>query len=172
MYAYGVVLMELITGRKALDETLPDDLTHLVSWFRRVLISRDNNNAGSDNRNKSLLKVVDPRLELSDNDLPGVVAVAELAGHCTSREPHQRPDMGHAVNVLVPLLGLWRPVNGSDEDNEESAAESIFHGSLPQRLRRWQLNEGTSISGYDLNSSMDVSHGSIPAKPDMYPDGR
>ncbi|GAB2249564.1 hypothetical protein Droror1_Dr00012923 [Drosera rotundifolia] len=34
--------MELISGRKALDETMPDEKSHLVTWFRRVLISKDN----------------------------------------------------------------------------------------------------------------------------------
>lgn len=36
VYAFGVVLMEIITGRKALDETAPDERSQLVSWFRRV----------------------------------------------------------------------------------------------------------------------------------------
>ncbi|CAA6668202.1 unnamed protein product [Spirodela intermedia] len=168
VYAYGVVLMELITGRKALDETLPDEITHLVSWFRRVLVGRE-----------GLMKAVDSRLDLTDEDSKSVAAVAELAGYCTAREAHQRPDMGHAVNVLVPLIGQWRPASadsgGGGGDEEEDAAASIFHGSLPQRLRRWQQNEGTSLSGFDLGVSqgpLDFSHGSIPAKPEMYPDGR
>ncbi|KAL2463386.1 Leucine-rich repeat protein kinase family protein [Forsythia ovata] len=42
VYAFGVVLMEIITGRKALDETMPDERSHLVTWFRRVLINKDN----------------------------------------------------------------------------------------------------------------------------------
>ncbi|XP_075671414.1 receptor-like kinase TMK4 isoform X2 [Castanea sativa] len=33
VYAFGVVLMQLITGRKAVDDTLPDDNPHLVTWF-------------------------------------------------------------------------------------------------------------------------------------------
>ncbi|XP_078447323.1 receptor-like kinase TMK4 [Wolffia australiana] len=169
VYAFGVVLMELITGRKALDETLPEELSHLVSWFRRLLIARDNDSSKS-----GFMKAVDPRLDIADEDRAGVAAMAELAGHCTSREPHQRPDMGHAVNVLVPLVGQWRPVSGSssEDKDDDDISGSLVHGSLPQRLRRWQQNEGTSLSAIDLASSTDYSHDSIPAKPDMYPDGR
>ncbi|GJV43942.1 receptor-like kinase TMK4 [Tanacetum coccineum] len=35
VYAFGVVLMELITGIKALDKTMPEDRSHLVAWFRK-----------------------------------------------------------------------------------------------------------------------------------------
>ena len=41
---------------------------------------------------------------------------AELAGHCTAREPSRRPDMGHSVNVLSPLVEKWKPF----EDETES----------------------------------------------------
>ncbi|KAL0015285.1 hypothetical protein SO802_002354 [Lithocarpus litseifolius] len=42
VYAFGVVLMELITGRRALDDTMPDERSHLVIWFRRILINKEN----------------------------------------------------------------------------------------------------------------------------------
>lgn len=34
--------MELITGRRALDDTMPDERSHLVSWFRRVQVNKEN----------------------------------------------------------------------------------------------------------------------------------
>ncbi|KAI3928169.1 hypothetical protein MKW98_023770 [Papaver atlanticum] len=42
VYAFGAILMEIITGRKALDSTLADDERHLVPWFRsRLLVNQD-----------------------------------------------------------------------------------------------------------------------------------
>ncbi|XP_071690220.1 receptor-like kinase TMK4 [Rutidosis leptorrhynchoides] len=146
VYAFGVVLMELITGRKALDETMPDDRSHLVTWFRRVLISKEN-----------IVKAIDQNLETDDEEtLESICKVAELAGHCTAREPYQRPDMGHAVNVLGPLVEQWKPSRPEEEDGYGVDQ----HMSL-QVLQRWQ-DEGTSRM---FEYSFDQTQSSIPAKP-------
>ncbi|CAH9083385.1 unnamed protein product [Cuscuta epithymum] len=153
VYAFGVVLMEIITGRKALDETMPDERSHLVTWFRRVFINKDN-----------LRKAIDPNLDHEDEETyESICKVAELAGHCTAREPFQRPEMGHAVNVLGPLVEQWKP-SRSGEDEGDGGID--LHMSLPQALQRWQADEGTSrMFGSDLSSSYSQTQSSIPSKP-------
>ncbi|XP_061369141.1 receptor-like kinase TMK4 [Gastrolobium bilobum] len=153
VYAFGVVLMELITGRRALDDTVPDERSHLVSWFRRVLINKEN-----------IPKAIDQILNPDEETMESIYKVAELAGHCTAREPYQRPDMGHAVNVLVPLVEQWKPT--SHEEEEGSGID--LHMSLPQALQRWQANEGTSTMFNDMSISQTQS--SIPAKPSGFAD--
>lgn len=152
VYAFGVVLMELITGRKALDESMPDERSHLVTWFRRVLINKEN-----------IPKAIDQSLNPDEETMESIFKVAELAGHCTAREPFQRPDMGHAVNILGPLVEQWKPTR---QDEEESYGIDL-HMSLPQALQRWQADEGTSRM-FDSMSSQSQS--SIPAKPAGFPD--
>ncbi|RDX68305.1 Receptor-like kinase TMK4, partial [Mucuna pruriens] len=152
VYAFGVVLMELITGRRALDDSVPDERSHLVSWFRRVLINKEN-----------IPKAIDQTLDPDEETMESIYKVAELAGHCTAREPYQRPDMGHAVNVLVPLVEQWKPTS----HEEEEGYGIDLHMSLPQALRRWQANEGTSTM-FDMSSSQTQS--SIPAKPSGFAD--
>ncbi|KAL3020356.1 hypothetical protein AAZX31_05G139900 [Glycine max] len=149
IYAFGIVLMELITGRKALDDTVPDERSHLVTWFRRVLINKEN-----------IPKAIDQTLNPDEETMESIYKVAELAGHCTAREPYQRPDMGHAVNVLVPLVEQWKP---SSHDEEEDGSGGDLQMSLPQALRRWQANEGTSSIFNDISISQTQS--SIPCKP-------
>ncbi|XP_019175346.1 PREDICTED: receptor-like kinase TMK4 [Ipomoea nil] len=153
VYAFGVVLMEIITGRKALDETMPDERSHLVTWFRRVLINKDN-----------LRKAIDPNLDPDDETYESISKVAELAGHCTAREPFQRPEMGHAVNVLGPLVEQWKP---SRPEEDESCGIDL-HMSLPQALQRWQADEGTSRMFDDFSYSQSQS--SIPSKPSGFAD--
>ncbi|KAK9029826.1 hypothetical protein V6N11_031271 [Hibiscus sabdariffa] len=153
VYAFGVVLMEIITGRKALDETLPDEKSHLVTWFRRVLVNKDN-----------IPKMVDETINCDEETMTSIFKVVELAGHCTAREPYQRPDMGHAVNVLGPLVELWKP--STQQDDEHSGID--LHMSLPQALLRWQADEGTSTMYGDISYS--DTHTSIPAKPSGFPD--
>ncbi|XP_057513991.1 receptor-like kinase TMK4 [Actinidia eriantha] len=153
VYAFGVVLMEIITGRKALDETMPDERSHLVPWFCRVLINKEN-----------LEKAIDQTLDPDQETLESITKVAELAGHCTAREPFQRPDMGHAVNVLGPLVEKWKP--SSYEDDESNGID--LHMSLPQALQRWQANEGTST--VFSNRSYSQTQSSIPSKPPGFAD--
>lgn len=153
VYAFGVILMELITGRKALDETLPDERSHLVTWFRRILINKDN-----------IRKAIDAVLDPDDETFESICRVAELAGHCTAREPHQRPDMGHAVNVLGPLVEQWKP---SCQEEDDTYGIDL-HMSLPQALQRWQANEGTSTMMSDLSFSR--TQASIPSKPSGFAD--
>ncbi|KAK6914364.1 Leucine-rich repeat [Dillenia turbinata] len=148
VYAYGVVLMELITGRKALDDTLPDERSHLVTWFRRVLINKDN-----------IRKAIDQTLDPDEETYECICKVSELAGHCTAREPSQRPDMGHAVNILGPLVEQWKPTR---HDEVESYGIDL-HMSLPQALQRWQADEGTSTMVSDYFNCNSQS--SIPTKP-------
>lgn len=154
VFSFGVVLMELITGRKALDETQPEESMHLVTWFRRVLVSRE-----------SFRKAVDPVLDVTDDTFQNICTVAELAGHCTSREPFQRPDMGHAVNVLSPLVEQWKPANMDAED----CYGIDLDVPLSQALKRWQAVEGGGASSlidgdYSLRS-LDNTQTSIPNKP-------
>ncbi|KAI7748807.1 hypothetical protein M8C21_019570 [Ambrosia artemisiifolia] len=147
VYAFGVVLMELITGRKALDDTLADDKSHLVTWFRRALISKEN-----------IIKAIDQTLVTDEEEtLESICRVAELAGHCTAREPYQRPDMGHAVNVLGPLVEQWKP-SRPDEDDGYGIGH---HMSVPQLLQQLQADEGTSRM---FDDSFDQTQSSIVSK--------
>ncbi|KAG6488988.1 receptor-like kinase TMK4 [Zingiber officinale] len=124
VYAFGVILMEIITGRKVLDESLPPDDSHLVSLFRRGF---------NHEKNKFLNSMADRVLELDDEAWKSLIEVADLAWHCTGREPYQRPDMSHAVNRLAPLVEVWQPSTACDVGNDD---DSIY--SLTERLERWQ----------------------------------
>ncbi|PSR86321.1 Receptor-like kinase [Actinidia chinensis var. chinensis] len=149
VFAFGVVLMEIITGKKALDNTLPDEESYLVSWFRRLL-----------NNKNSIRKSLDPSLDPDEETFASICKVAELAGHCTAPEPLQRPDMGHAVNTLSPLVDQWKPATRDDEDS----FGIDLHMSLPQALQKWQSSEDTSSmsssnfhNGYRSNSGFTSS---------------
>ncbi|KAI7744028.1 hypothetical protein M8C21_019619 [Ambrosia artemisiifolia] len=151
VFSFGVILMELITGRRALDETQPEESVHLVQWFRRMHINKD-----------TFRKAIDPTLDLDEEALASVSTVAELAGHCCAREPHQRPDMGHAVNVLSSLAELWKP---SEPDPDDIYGIDLDM-TLPQAVKKWQALEG--MSGYDNSSvigSNDNTQTSIPTRP-------
>lgn len=108
VFSFGVVLMELITGHRALDNTQTEGNRHLMSWFRRIIGKKD-----------KLLEAVDPSIPIDDDDTTkSIYVVAELAGHCTNREARLRPDMSHAVNVLIPLVQAWKPTDTLEDDSD------------------------------------------------------
>ncbi|KAL6608049.1 hypothetical protein ACP70R_041112 [Stipagrostis hirtigluma subsp. patula] len=153
VFSFGVILMELITGRKALDETQPEDSMHLVTWFRRTQLNKD-----------TFRKAIDPVIDLDEETFASVSTVAELAGHCCAREPHQRPDMGHAVNVLSTLSDVWKP---SDPDSDDSYGIDLDM-TLPQALKKWQAFEDSSNFDGATSSfvaGLDNTQTSIPTRP-------
>ncbi|KAA8532432.1 hypothetical protein F0562_032465 [Nyssa sinensis] len=92
--------MELISRRQATYETLQDERVHVVAWFCRIHISKE-----------KFRKAIDPTIDLDEESLAGIITVAELAGHCCERQPNQRPDMSHAVNVLSSRVESWKPAD-------------------------------------------------------------
>ncbi|PHT70518.1 hypothetical protein T459_25622 [Capsicum annuum] len=63
-------------------------------------------------------QAIDPALDVKqESTLDSIYTVAELAGHCTAREPAQWPDMSHVVNMFAPLVEKWNPLE-EDTDGE------------------------------------------------------
>ncbi|KAM6571382.1 hypothetical protein CsatA_015462 [Cannabis sativa] len=146
VFSFGVVLMELLTGMMALDEDRPEEKQYLAAWFWHIKSNKD-----------KLMEAIDPALEINEEAFESIAIIAELAGHCTAREPNQRPDMGHAVSVLSPLVEKWKPL---DDDTEEYSGIDY---SLPlnQMVKDWKEAEEIDFSYIDLEDSK----GSIPSRP-------
>ncbi|OAY40743.1 receptor-like kinase TMK3 [Manihot esculenta] len=146
VFSFGVVLMELLTGLMALDEDRPEESQYLAAWFWHIKSDKE-----------KLRAAIDPALDVKDETFESISTIAELAGHCTAREPNQRPDMSYAVNVLAPLVDKWKPL---DDDTEEYCGIDY---SLPlnQMVKGWQEAEGKDFSYVDLEDSKS----SIPARP-------
>lgn len=140
VYSFGVILMELLTGRKALDVKRSEEDVHLVTWFRRMFINKD-----------SFPKAIDASIDINEETLPSINKVAELACHCSAREPHQRPDMSHVVRVLASLLDQWKP--------DEDISGNDYDAPPPPLL---EMIQGT---GNDSSFFGDNSLTSIPSRP-------
>ncbi|KAG5556442.1 hypothetical protein RHGRI_006890 [Rhododendron griersonianum] len=152
VFSFGVVLMELLTGLMALDEDRPEESQYLAAWFWKIKSSSE-----------KLMNAVDPSLDTKKEEtFESISIIAELAGHCTAREPSQRPNMGHAVNVLSPLVEKWKPV----DDEKEEYCGIDYSLPLTQMVKGWKEAEEKDLSYVDL----DNSKGSIPSRPTGFAD--
>ncbi|XP_020582130.1 serine/threonine-protein kinase RIPK-like [Phalaenopsis equestris] len=94
VYSYGVVLLELLTGRRSVDKTRPSREQNLVEWARPCL-----------NDTRRLLRIMDASLEQQYSH-KAVQKAALVAYQCLSQTPKSRPQMLEIVEILEPLLAL------------------------------------------------------------------
>lgn len=92
VYSYGVVLLELLTGRVPVDVKRPPGEGVLVSWALPRLTDRE-----------KILEIMDPALE-GQYSMKEVIQVAAIAAMCVQPEADYRPLMADVVQSLVPLV--------------------------------------------------------------------
>ncbi|GJM87029.1 hypothetical protein PR202_ga02941 [Eleusine coracana subsp. coracana] len=87
VYSYGIVLLELLTGKKPVDDEC--NLHHLM-----LTKAADN----------TVMEMVDPEISDTCKDLGEVKKVFQLALLCSKRQPSDRPTMHEVVRVLDSLV--------------------------------------------------------------------
>ncbi|CAM6011109.1 unnamed protein product [Sphagnum balticum] len=88
VYSFGILLLEIISGRKNIDFTLSIDKIYLLEWFLH--------------ENKMLQNLIDQNLNINNNLESQIQHVINVALLCVHTIPTRRPSMMH---VLAMLLG-------------------------------------------------------------------
>ncbi|KAI4334459.1 hypothetical protein L6164_019152 [Bauhinia variegata] len=88
IYSFGVVLLELITGRKAIDHTKSAREQNLVAWARPLFKDR-----------KKFSQMVDPLLE-GQYPVRGLYQALAIAAMCVQEQPNMRPVIADVVTAL------------------------------------------------------------------------
>ncbi|KAJ9172346.1 hypothetical protein P3X46_015594 [Hevea brasiliensis] len=128
VWSFGVVLYELITGRRALERNLPRAEQKLLEWVRPYV---------SDSKKFHL--IVDPRLE-GQYCIKSAQKLAVLANKCLMKQPKSRPKMSEVVEMLGKIISetssqdevACEPVSEDEEVKEETSVdtdESIKQGN-------------------------------------------
>ncbi|KAJ0752907.1 putative transferase, protein kinase RLK-Pelle-RLCK-VIIa-2 family [Helianthus annuus] len=96
IYSFGVVLLELLTGRRCIDKNRPSGEQILVVFAKPFLTSK-----------RKILHIMDPRIE---GQYSSVVATraALLAMKCLMKEPKHRPDADELVKSLEQIQELQK----------------------------------------------------------------
>ncbi|KAK9114666.1 LOW QUALITY PROTEIN: hypothetical protein Syun_021463 [Stephania yunnanensis] len=122
VFSFGVVLLELITGRKPVDASQPLGDESLVEWARPLL------GHTLDNGFEGLEDLVDPRLEKNYIDVE-MFRMIEVAAACVRHSAVKRPRMGLVMRALdsagdsSDLSNGMRPGQSEVYDSAEQSAE-------------------------------------------------
>lgn len=105
MYSYGIVLLELVTGKRPIEEEFGEG-KDIVHWVVTHLDNREN-----------VLRLLDSEVvsDLNRDDMMKVLKVAVL---CTSKQPSLRPTMIEVVKMLddADAYSFRSTDNGSDKN--------------------------------------------------------
>ncbi|KAH1218054.1 Protein STRUBBELIG-RECEPTOR FAMILY 3 [Glycine max] len=92
VFSFGVVMLELLTGRKSYDKSLPRGEQFLVRWAVPQLHDID-----------ALSKMVDPCLN-GAYPMKSLSRFADIVSSCIQREPEFRPAMSEIVQDLLRMM--------------------------------------------------------------------
>jgi len=150
VFSYGVVLLEIITGKKPVDPSFPDGQQHVIQWVREHL-----------NSQRDPVEIIDPKLQgHPDMQIQEMLQALGIALLCTSNRADDRPTMKD-VAVLLKEIKHEAP-NGSEaqkptsniskqEENPSLSTSSSMSPAqllLPQGSLNCSLNYSSCSIGY------------------------
>ncbi|CAN6268909.1 unnamed protein product [Urochloa humidicola] len=115
VWGFGVVLLEMLTGLRALDTGRPAQQHNLVDWAKPYLADR-----------RKLARLVDPRLEGQYPSKAALLA-AQLTLRCLEGDPRSRPSMAEVVAALEEIEQI--KVRRRDEHHRSPRPRSGGSGS-------------------------------------------
>ncbi|KAM7492902.1 hypothetical protein LguiB_027511 [Lonicera macranthoides] len=92
VYAFGIVLLELLLGRKPVEKLAPSQCQSIVTWAMPQLTDRS-----------KLPNIVDSAIR-DTMDLKHLYQVAAVAVLCVQPEPSYRPLITDVLHSLIPLI--------------------------------------------------------------------
>ncbi|KAK8481527.1 hypothetical protein V6N13_124013 [Hibiscus sabdariffa] len=108
VFSFGVVLLELLTGKSPIHTTGGDEIVHLVRWVHSVV------------REEWTAEVFDIELMRYPNIEEEMVEMLQIAMTCVVRMPDQRPKMSD----LVKMIENVRPIDSENRPSSGNRSES------------------------------------------------
>ncbi|XP_022772560.1 probable serine/threonine-protein kinase PIX13 isoform X2 [Durio zibethinus] len=114
VYGFGVVLLEMLTGLRALDTNRPSGEHNLVEWAKHSLTQK-----------RKLKKIMDPRLQYPLN---AALQAGELILKCLESDPKNRPSMEEVLETLQKISAMdGKPKESKDSTSQRKAKGQEVH---------------------------------------------
>ncbi|CAD6216522.1 unnamed protein product [Miscanthus lutarioriparius] len=125
IYSFGVVLLEIITGQRAIDNTRAGGEQNLVAWARPLFKDR-----------RKFPLMADPALE-GHYPPRGLYQALAVAAMCVQEQPSMRPLIGDVVTALTYLAS-------QTYDPEAHANSRLVAPGTPPRTRTRNRSHGAA----------------------------
>ncbi|KAK8671097.1 hypothetical protein V6N13_037705 [Hibiscus sabdariffa] len=145
VYSFGVVFLELITGRKAIDNTRAPGEQNLVAWARPLFRDR-----------KKFPKMADPLLQ-GRYPIRGLYQALAVAAMCLQEQAATRPLIGDIVTALTYLASQTYDPNAPSNQSNRGGLSTL-------RLKddRRSMADGLDSPGEHAQYSSPSSHRNSP----------
>ncbi|XP_075675188.1 wall-associated receptor kinase-like 3 [Castanea sativa] len=139
-YSFGVVLIELLTGEKAISSTRTKECRSLATYFIHSM------------EEKNLFNIIDARV-MKDAKQEEIIAVANLAKMCLNMKGKKRPTMKEVAMQLEAVQTLQKTPNVQQNHEEIEYAKTEMY-------EQWDAVSTSTMSG--ANSGVASSSSSCP----------
>ncbi|KAJ6836561.1 putative serine/threonine-protein kinase PBL19 [Iris pallida] len=158
VWSFGVVLYEILTGRKSTERNRPRNEQKLLDWVKRYPVE-----------SRRFGQIMDPRLE-NQYSMRAAREIAKLANICLSKNARDRPKMSEAVESIKQAMqfqemdGCTDAVEGNlakatevDRETKDEQEAGSTESLRRRMLHLTKLNESANVVGRRKFMLMNVA---------------
>ncbi|KAG6541858.1 hypothetical protein Mapa_016686 [Marchantia paleacea] len=155
VYSYGVILLELLTGRRASDPTFSKDVS-IVSWMRSFI---------SSSPNPEPILAADVYASCDARSKNQMLLVLKVASYCTNHQDSNRPTMRDVVQMLEQFDRSSSSVSGVGSSRLGTFMQpGVFAGYSDSDTETLFVDMDQNTTDDDYATADDRSMGSLHSR--------
>ncbi|CAM6061030.1 unnamed protein product, partial [Sphagnum tenellum] len=145
VYSFGVLILEIISGRKCIDNELPPNDTYLIEKAWRL------HNEGN------LIDIIDQTLHLCNDEMIQARQLLNIALLCLLHEGEKRPSMAHVMAMLQGEVELERVENELKLGKSVIKSIKTSFSTIRSTIEISSTSEGLESNSQLLSNDSNIS---------------